>query len=453
MVLAAQPLGDQLALWSAAPLVGLLLAVSLLELTAQRWWSSLANKAIVAGLAAGLAGVHLVAGHGSAGGRALLHSLADYTSFLVLLTALFVVAGGIEVKGSLSGTPLANTAMLAIGAVLANLIGTTGAAMVLIRPYLRANARRTRKAHLVVFFILVVANAGGLLTPLGDPPLYLGFLKGVPFGWTLNLWLPWLFVNGLVLFVFNLVDQFLVNREERAKRDEALLDELLEHERLRVLGLRNLAFLAGVVAVTLARGSGVGTAGQPWPFGIQEVLLGCLAVGSYMLTPRGVHERNHFSFRPMAAVAVVFFGIFVAMTSPLLLLNARSEQFGLSASWHFFWASGGLSAVLDNAPTYLSLTAVAAGQAGLSSHDPLYLAALLGADGGAALLTAISCGAVFMGCLTYIGNGPNLMVKEMAEHRGIRMPNFFAYTAVATLVMVPIFVAATAIFFPPGAGP
>ena len=452
MVLAAQPLGDHLPLWSAAPFVGLLVAVSVLELTAQRWWSGLANKAIVVGIAAALAGAYLVAGFGSAGGSALLHSLTDYTSFLVLLTALFVVAGGIEVKGSLSGTPLANTAILGIGAVLANLIGTTGAAMVLIRPYLRANARRTHKAHLVVFFILIVANAGGLLTPLGDPPLYLGFLKGVPFGWTLNLWLPWLFVNGIVLFVFNLVDQFVVNREEGLKRTEGLLDELLVHERLRVLGLRNLVFLVGAVAVILARGSGVGTAGQPWSFGIQEVLLGAIAAGSYVLTPRGIHERNHFSFRPMAAVAVVFFGIFVTMTSPLLLLNARSDELGLSAPWQYFWASGSLSAMLDNAPTYLSFTAVAAGEAGLSTHDPLYLAALLGVDGGAVLLAAISCGAVFMGCLTYIGNGPNLMVKEMAEHRGIRMPNFFAYAAVAALVMVPIFVATTFIFFAPGAG-
>jgi Na+/H+ antiporter NhaD/arsenite permease-like protein len=449
MAYTADSLGAQLPLWAAAPFIGLLLAVSILEVVARRWWDSLVNKLIVVGLAAALATTHLVGGYGSVGGRALMHSMTDYVSFIVLLTALFVISGGIEVKGSLSGTPLANMTMLAIGAVLANLIGTTGAAMVLIRPYLRANARRTHKAHLVVFFILVVCNAGGLLTPLGDPPLYLGFLKGVPFEWTFNLWLPWLFVNGVVLAVFNWVDQFLLYREERAKRDDGLLDELLEHERPRVAGKRNILFLAAVVAVIVCRGAGVGTGGEPWPFGLQEGLLCALAVASYLATPRAVHESNHFSFRPMAAVAIVFFGIFVAMTSPLLLLNSHGDELGIAAPWQFFWATGGLSAVLDNAPTYLSLTAVAAGQAGVSTDDPQYLADLLAVDGGAARLAAISCGAVLMGCLTYIGNGPNLMIKEVAEHRGIAMPNFLVYAAAAMLVMVPVFVATTFIFFRP----
>ena len=435
-------LGDQLPWWSALPFVGLLVAVSVLEIVARRWWDRLASKAIVAGLAAALAGSYLLAAHGSAGGRALLHSLTDYTSFIVLLTALYVIAGGIEVKGSLSGTPLANVTMLAVGAVLANLIGTTGAAMVLIRPYLRANAHRTSKAHLVVFFIIVVCNAGGLLTPLGDPPLYLGFLKGVPFQWTQNLWLPWLFVNGLVLAVFNLVDQFVLNREERADPQHGLLDDLLIHEPVRVLGKRNLLFLAGAVAVIVARG-----AGPPWPFGVQEVFLAALAAGSYLATPRPVHEGNHFSMRPMAAVAVVFFGIFVAMTAPLLLLNSHGDGLGVTAQWQYFWVTGGLSSVLDNAPTYLALTAVAAGQAGVAADDPQYLAALLDADGGAASLVAISCGAVIMGCLTYIGNGPNLMIKEVAEQRGIAMPNFLVYAATAALVMIPVLVATTFVFF------
>jgi Na+/H+ antiporter NhaD/arsenite permease-like protein len=447
MELAAEPLGAQLSLWAAAPFVGLLVAVSLLEIFARRWWESLVNKSVVAGLAAVWAILHLVAGYGSAGGSALLHSMTDYVAFIALLTALFVIAGGIEVKGSLSGTPLANMTMLAIGAVLANFIGTTGAAMVLIRPFLRANARRQRKTHLVVFFILVVCNAGGLLTPLGDPPLYLGFLNGVPFDWTFNLWLQWLFVNGVVLVVFNWVDQFVLNREEGTSRVDGLLDELLQHERLRVTGGRNVLLLAAVVAVIMARASGLGTGGEPWPFGVQELLLAGLAIASYFATPRAVHEDNHFSFRPMAAVGIIFFGIFVAMTSPLLLLNANSDELGINAPWEFFWVTGGLSSVLDNAPTYLSMSAVAAGQAGVSSDDPQYLAALLAADGGAAQLAAISCGAVFMGCLTYIGNGPNLMIKEVAEHRGIAMPNFAVYAGAALLVMIPVFVATTFLFF------
>lgn len=443
----AQALGAQLPFWAAAPFVTLLVAVSALEMVARTWWDGLRNKGIVAGGAALLAAAHLIGGYGPAGAQALMHSLTDYVSFIVLLTALFVIAGGIEVKGSLSGTPLANMTMLAIGAVLANLIGTTGAAVVLIRPLLRANRHRKNKAHIVVFFILVVANAGGLLTPLGDPPLYLGFLKGVPFAWTLNLWLPWLFVNGVVLVLFNWVDQFMLQREERAQPEQGLLDELLVHEPVRVGGLRNIAFLGGVVAVVLARGSGVGTGGAPWPFGVQEVLLGALALASYRMTPRDLHERNHFSMRPMAAVAIVFFGIFVAMTSPLLLLNTHGAALGISDRWEFFWATGGLSAILDNAPTYLCMTAVVAGRLGVPADDPQFLGALLAVDGGAGYLAATSCGAVLMGCLTYLGNGPNLMVKEIAEHRGIAMPHFFAYAAVAIVVMVPIFVAATFLFF------
>ncbi|MEV4413165.1 sodium:proton antiporter [Catellatospora sp. NPDC049609] len=447
MPTAAESLGAQLPLLAAAPFAGLLAAVSVLEMVARRWWESLANKAAVAVTAAVLATAQLLMSLGAAGAGALAHSMADYVSFIVLLATLFVIAGGIEVKGSLSGTPLANMTMLAVGAVLANLIGTTGAAMVLIRPYLRANARRRHQAHLVVFFILVVANAGGLLTPLGDPPLYLGFLKGVPFAWTLGLWLPWLFVNGVTLVVFNWVDQFVLNREERGRPDDGLLDELLQHERLRVHGGRNLLLLAAVIAVIVARGAGAG--GGPWPFGVQEAALGALALVSYLVTPRAVHHGNHFSLRPMAAVAIVFFGIFAVMTGPLLMLNAHAPDLGVTATWQFFWVSGGVSSVLDNAPTYLAMTAVAAGQSGVSADGPQYLAALLATPAGPAQLAAISCGAVFMGCLTYLGNGPNLMVKEIAEHRGVTMPNFLAYAAAATAIMIPVFLATTWIFFTP----
>jgi Na+/H+ antiporter NhaD/arsenite permease-like protein len=441
------PIASQLPLWSAAPFVLLLLAVTLLELFAADWWGELRNKAIVVAVAAVVPVVHLLGSFGAAGEGALRHSLIDYVSFILLLSVLFVISGGIEVKGSLAGTPLSNMGLLAIGAILANLVGTTGASMVLIRPYLRANARRRTKAHLVVFFILIVANAGGLLTPLGDPPLYLGYLKGVPFEWTFNLWPVWLFTNGVVLIVFNLVDQFVLDREERAKKGDGLLDELLVHEPLRVLGARNFIFLGGVVAVILARGMGLGAGGAPWPFGVQEAILVGLAVGSYVTTPRAVHEGNHFSFRPMASVAIVFFGIFVTMTAPLLLLNAQGDRLGISSPAQYFWATGGLSALLDNAPTYLSFTAVAASEVGIGSDDPQYLAALLEAPSGAPLLAAISCGAVLMGCLTYIGNGPNLMVKEIAEHRGIKMPNFMMYALIALVIMVPIFIAVTALFF------
>lgn len=431
----------QLPLWTAAPFVLLLLAVALCEVLAANWWGRLANKALVAAALAVPAAVQLLTVAG--GLHALAHSLAEYASFLSLLAALFVIAGGIHLRGSLAGTPLSNAGLLAVGAVLANVIGTTGAAMLLIRPFLRANARRRHRTHLVVFFILIVANAGGLLTPIGDPPLYLGFLKGVPFDWTFRLWAPWLFVNGTLILLFNLVDQFLVNREERRDRVVGLMDELFEHEPLAVAGRRNLLFLALLVLVLLSKGV------IAWPYGVPEVALLAIAYASYRLTPREVHDANHFTFGPILSVAIIFAAVFVTMTQPLLILNARAEQIGLDQPWQYFWVTGALSSTLDNAPTYLAFTPVAAGQLGISVDDPHYLTALISTATGNDLLYAIACGAVMMGSLTYIGNGPNLMVKEVAEHRGVSMPHFFAYAFLAMLIMLPVLAATTFLFFPP----
>ncbi|GIF42287.1 sodium:proton antiporter [Actinoplanes xinjiangensis] len=438
-----QALGGGLPLWSAAPFVLLLAAVALLEVLAAPWWSRLTSKALVVGVLAAPAAVQLLI---SGGAEALTHSVAEYTSFMALLAALFVISGGIEVRGSLAGTPLANAGMLAIGAVLANVIGTTGAAMLLIRPFLRANAQRGSRAHLVVFFILIVANAGGLLTPIGDPPLYLGFLKGVPFEWTFRLWQPWLFVNGALILMFNLLDQFLVNREERRDRHTGLMDVLIAHQPLRIGGRRNVLLLTAVVAVLLARGV------LTVPFGVTEGALLAIAYASYRITPRSIHAANHFGFGPIVSVAVIFAGVFVTMTQPLLILNARAAQIGLDQPWQYFWATGALSSILDNAPTYLAFTSVAAGQLGISVDEPGYLASLVTVPAGNELLVAIACGAVMMGSLTYIGNGPNLMVKEVAEHRGVPMPHFFAYAAIAMLIMLPVLAATTYLFFPPTGG-
>jgi Na+/H+ antiporter NhaD/arsenite permease-like protein len=443
-------LGVELPLWSAAPFALLLLSIAVLPLVAHRWWESNRNRALVSLACAVPAAAYLLAAHGAEAWHPLLHSLRDYVSFLLLLGALFVIAGGIRVRGSLAGTPLANTGLLAIGAVLANLIGTTGASMVLIRPLLRANEERRSRAHLVVFFIFVVSNCGGLLTPLGDPPLFLGFLKGVPFAWTLRLWREWLVVNGLLLLVFNLVDQWRVAREQEAVPEEPLLEELIEHEPLRIEGSHNLLLLAGVVLVILGQGQGWGTGGAGWPFGVQETLLALLAATGYATTRRSVRIANRFGFGPIIEVAVLFFGIFVTMTAPLLILNARGTALGLSEPWHYYWMTGVLSGFLDNAPTYLSYAAAAAGQLGVSVDGSRYLAELL-AQGpiAQALLAAISCGAVMMGANTYIGNGPNFMVKAIAEESGVRMPSFFGYMAYSVAILVPIFVVITLIFFRP----
>jgi Na+/H+ antiporter NhaD/arsenite permease-like protein len=324
-----------------------------------------------------------------------------------------VIAGGVYVRGSLAGSPLSNTALLGIGALLANVVGTTGASMILIRPLLRANRPRRRRAHVVVFFLFVVSNCGGLLTPLGDPPLYLGFLKGVPFAWTLALGPAWLVANGLVLLVFNLVDQRILEQEELA-RQGSQLEAVLRHEPISIVGRKNLVLLGAVIALILAQGEG------RWPFGVAEALLIATAALSYAWTERSTRAANAFGFGPIVEVAILFAGIFVTMVAPLAILNARGGELGLVRPWHYFWVTGGLSSVLDNAPTYLAFASAAAGRAGVGVENPRYLAEFLArAPEDARILQAISCGAVFLGAMTYIGNGPNLMVsRDRGERRG-----------------------------------
>jgi Na+/H+ antiporter NhaD/arsenite permease-like protein len=388
----------------------------------------------------------LIALWGRAGLAELLHTTRDYSSFLVLLASLFVITSGIYVRGSLSGTPLMNSALLLIGAACASVIGTTGASVLFIRPLLRANESRRARAHLVVFFIFMVSNCGGLLTPLGDPPLFLGFLNGVPFQWTLRLWPEWLMVNGILLVVAHVWDQVVLDREER-ERPGSQLEELMEHEPLRIDGRRNLFFLGAIIVIVYASGRGVGLGGRPWPFGWQEGLMAAAALASYFSTPDECHVQNRFSFAPIVEVAVLFAGIFVTMGPALLILNARGGELGLRQPWQLFWASGGLSSFLDNAPTYLTFAATAAGLKGVAAEGR-YLAEFLGLGPDAeALLRAISVGSVCMGANSYIGNGPNFMVKAIAEHHGVRMPSFFGYMAYSVGILVPIFIAMTFLFF------
>ena len=438
------PLAD-LPLWTLFPFVALLLAIALLPLAAPHFWESHRNKAAVAAAVSLPILLYFPLAFGRSGVHALADKGAEYVSFLCLLGSLFVVTGGIRVAGSLSGTPLANTAALGLGAVLANFIGTTGASVLLIRPLLRANAARVRKAHIVLFFIFVVSNCGGLLTPLGDPPLFLGFLKGVPFEWTLRLWKPWLLVNGALLAIFHVWDEVVLGREER-ERPGSQLEEVQRHEPLRIEGLHNAAFLLGIVACIFASGRGLGSGGAPWPFGMQEGLMLALALGSFVTTPAAVRDRNGFTFGPIVEVAVLFAGIFATMAPVLLALNANAASLGLSKPWHFYWVTGALSSVLDNAPTYLTFAAVAAGLEGVPL-DGRYLAGLLARGPEAArLLEAISMGAVMMGANTYIGNGPNFMVKAIAEQSGVAMPSFAGYAGYAAVILVPIFAVVTVAF-------
>lgn len=451
----ASKMGAELPEWTVLPFAALLACIAILPLAAPHWWEHNANKGLVVAFLSAIVAIYLIAVWGWDGAEQLREKLVEYVQFIILLGALFIISGGIYVKGSLSGTPLLNTAVLGIGAILANLIGTTGASVLLIRPLLRANAPREKKVHVVIFFIFIVSNCGGLLTPLGDPPLFLGFLKGVPFEWTLRLWPQWLFVNGILLVVFHIWDQIVLDREER-ERPGSQLEEVMKHEPLAILGWHNFFFLAGIVATIIASGQMFGAGGKPWPLGLQEGIMVVLAGVSYALTPAANRASNKFTFGPIIEVAVLFAGIFITMAPALLILNAwgKGERdvlgygFGMEHPWQFFWSSGALSSVLDNAPTYLTFAATACGIEGVAVGNEPYLREFLDKGPAAArLLAAISCGAVFMGANTYIGNGPNFMVKAIAEENGVKMPSFFGYLFYSGSILIPIFFAATFLFF------
>ena len=420
-------------LWSILPFILTLLSIAVVPLVLPDWWEKNSNKLILSLVLSVPVLIVLIPG----GLHLLEESLVDYASFMVLLGALFVISGGIYIKGEFAGTPLVNTTFLAVGAVFANLIGTTGASMLLIRPYLRANHRRQRRAHLCVFFIFIVSNIGGLLTPLGDPPLFLGFLRGVPFQWTLSLVPIWLTTLVPLLIVFNLYDQYVFVRED-VETPGALAEDVQPRRHLDIQGGLNLVFLLGVMLSAILSGY------FGWPRGVQELLMIAMAVLSWFTTPPAVHKANHFHLHPILEVAAVFLGIFITMIPALEILRSHATQLGLNAPWQYFWMSGGLSSFLDNAPTYLTFTAMASGLVGSSSES---LAGLLQSELGVALLRAISVGSVFMGANSYIGNGPNFMVKSIAEHNGVKMPSFGGYLLYSGAVLIPIFFMVTMIFF------
>jgi Na+/H+ antiporter NhaD/arsenite permease-like protein len=446
------PLGKRLPFFFLIPFVALLAAIACLPAVAGHWWEANVNKAKVAALAAFPIVCLLPFHFGWEGCDALLENLAEYVSLMALLSVLFIVCGGVVVEGTPRGTPLVNATILAIGAVLANVIGTTGASMILIRPLLRANSHRRRVAHVPIFLIFIVANCGGLLTPLGDPPLFLGYLAGVPFGWTLKLFPAWLVVNGALLAIFYVVDRLFVAREraDNAANPSAAFDagRQTPDARLRVRGLANIVLLLIIVAIVFCGGRGLFNGGEQWAFGVQEVLFVILAVISLRMTPRKLRVQNHFTYQPIAEVAVLFAGIFVTMTPALAMLNARGSTLGLAEPRHYFWAAGLFSSILDNAPTYLAFTATAAGAHGIPAQGH-YLAHAFEIPGAGLepVLAAISCGCVFMGALTYIGNGPNFMVRAIAQESNVQMPGFVTFTAYAATVLVPLFVLVTLLFF------
>ncbi len=451
--------GAKLPIWSIIPFVGILLSIAIFPLVLDSHFLVHHGGKMSLAWALIFAIPYLAVFRGDAFYDILHIYLIDYIPFIILLWGLFTVAGGILVRGTLRGTPIVNTLLLLIGTAIASWVGTTGASMLLIRPLIRANAYRKNKVHLIVFFIFLVSNIGGSLTPLGDPPLFLGFLHGVPFFWTTTALFPhMLFISVLLIALFFVIDTFMFKREGGVVPDDGT------NEPIRVDGLFNLVFLFGIVAAVLMSGSFKW--GEVNIFGVhvywqniaRDVLIVVMGLLSLKFTPFSgeLRQANEFSWEPIEEVAKVFAGIFMTIIPALTILKAgeNGELSGLIGAIkepiHYFWITGGLSSFLDNAPTYLTFFNTALGKLHLTEAvvpqilsgqltDPQHLEFVR-------LLTAISVGAVFMGANTYIGNAPNFMVKAIAEQSGIRMPSFFGYMIWSVGILVPLFVIVTFVF-------
>ena len=440
--------------WTVIPFVLLLLAIALFPLLkwTEHWWeNNLSRFKVAASLAVITLSYYALVHHSPVEAHWPAHSvvepvesglqtgfvgailgnavLSEFVPFIVLLFSLYTIAGGIRIEGDLQANPLTNASFMAVGGLLASFIGTTGAAMLLIRPLLDTNDERKHVRHTVIFFIFIVCNCGGCLLPIGDPPLFLGYLEGVNFWWTLGLWSPWLFVNGLLLLTYCLIDQFYFYPSE-AKKD--IKKDITHTRKLRISGLGlNFPLLLGVViAVALLdpKKALPGTEWHPWMFMREVIQLGLVAISLYWGSKK-VREQNQFNYHAIIEVAALFIGIFICMQPALQILGEKGQVIANSLNpAGFFWATGALSSFLDNAPTYLVFFK--------SAQVPPAVGATAGVE--EIVLIAISLGAVFMGAMTYIGNGPNFMVKAIAEESGVKMPSFFGYMAYSCAFLLPI---------------
>jgi len=431
------------------PFVLLLLAIAFMPFINLRWWE---HRYPIVSLVLGVIPVayYLLVLKNA---PRMMNTAIEYSSFIALIGSLFVVSGGIHIRVKGRSTPLANVVLLAIGAVVANILGTTGASMILIRPYIRLNRYRVSGYH-IVFFIFIVSNIGGMLTPIGDPPLFLGYIKGVPFFWVISrIWLIWLIAVAFVLLVFYFIDAHNYKKIPLALEHE--IEEAGEHA--MVEGLHNVIFLLVIIGAVFLH--------EP----VREAIMIMAAVASYFSTPRVIHERNHFNFRPIREVAILFAGIFATMVPALDWLELNAGSLGITKPAHFYWYTGLLSTTLDNAPTYLSFLSAEFGLHGLSLGDPVHMQAMLGLLKASELpglhlmtahpaqpltslsweyILAISAAAVLFGAGTYIGNGPNFMVKSIAEHARVKMPGFVEYVVYYSLpILGPLFIGIWFLFF------
>jgi Na+/H+ antiporter NhaD/arsenite permease-like protein len=454
-------------LWTVAPFACLLLAIAVFPLLrkTEHWWeSNLHRFYVAAAMAAVTLGYYVFLHNGAVDGHWPAHHviapgeggvqlglawtifanaiLYEFIPFIVLLFSLYTISGGIRIEGDLQANPLTNALFMGVGGLLASFIGTTGAAMLLIRPLLDTNSERKHVRHTVIFFIFIVCNCGGCLLPIGDPPLFLGYLRGVPFTWTFELFPQWLFVNGLLLLVYCVLDQLVFYRRESPAD---ITRDVTERRQLRIRGLAaNGPLLAGVVtAVALLDPSKPlpGTDWHAWMYLREVVQLGLVAI-SLLVGRAAIRQANRFNYHAILEVAALFVGIFICMQPALQILHEKGGALGVDTPAKFFWITGGLSSVLDNAPTYVVFfetakveSASAVEEGSVQSSDLVPGAGII-----PSLLVAISLGAVFMGAMTYIGNGPNFMVKAIAETSGVKMPSFFGYIGYSCAFLLPILV-------------
>ena len=430
--------------WSMIPFGLMLLAIAVAPLLAEHWWESNKHKLTVALFLGVPTAICLIMG-------GMLHELehqlfGDYVPFIILLLALYVVTGGIHVSGDIKATPWVNTSFLGLGWLLASIMGTTGAAMLLIRPLITTNQQREHKVHTILFFIALCANCGGLLTPLGDPPLFMLFLRGAEFTWFMSMWAPWLFTGALLMAIYYVLDTIYYKKEHA----HALQADHEQQVPLVFKGKHNFLYLVGIVlTVALINSGTIPEMADPkapmWLRYLREIVLLSLTFGSLYTTKRNVrYGMNKFSWAPIMEVAVLFLGIFTTMTPALAYLNANAASLGLDATWQFYYSTGLLSSFLDNTPTAVAFHSVATG---LTPDQMAVFGGEMMAGIPEILLKAICIGSVFFGAMTYIGNGPNFMVKAIAEENGIKMPSFFGYMLKFSLiVLLPIYILVQIIF-------
>jgi Na+/H+ antiporter NhaD/arsenite permease-like protein len=437
--------------WSIAPFLLLLLSIAIIPFMNRQWWEK--NYHLVSYTLGFVVVLYYIFS---------LHNIPrlfltsyEYISFISLIGSLFVVSGGIQVRIRGKSTPIGNVALLATGAVISNILGTTGASMLLIRPFLRMNKYRIKGYH-IVFFIFIVSNIGGALTPIGDPPLFLGYLKGIPFFWIIpRVSEIWMFTIGMVLLVFYLLDVYNFRKESMNVQKAAT-----EVEEPEVTGLHNIVFLFIILASVFIE--------RPAPIMLREVIMWTAAIASFVTTKKEIHEKNNFNFIPIKEVAILFVGIFATMIPALDWLELNAASIGIVTPGQYFWGSGMLSSVLDNAPTYLNFLTAAFGLHGANVDNVQHMNMMLGLTTPAAVglpnplhpgameitaqtwryVQAISIGSVFFGANTYIGNGPNFMVKSIAEQSGVKCPSFFGYIVRYSLpILIPIFAIVWYFFF------